>query len=129
MQNGYLDPSDLSDEDIASVLGLNANASKQSKLELQAKLAAALRDKSAEKGQSVNGVYIPPNPFNTAMDTYDHLSGIMQGNAFQGQSDELDAQRQAKLEKFARMWFGKSKNSVDPSLQDQDPNAQDVPQQ
>lgn len=129
MQNGYLDPSDLSDEDIAAVLGLNTNASKQSKLELQAKLAAALRDKGSEKGQMAGAVYIPPSPLNTAMDTYDHLSGIMQGNAFQGQSDELDAQREAAIHRFARMWFGKSKNSVDPSLQDQDPNAQDVPQQ
>jgi len=128
MQNGYLDPNDLSDEDIAAVLGLNTNASKQSKLELQAKLAAALRDKPAEKGQSVNGVYIPPNPFNTALDTYDHLSGIMQGNALPGQSNALDAQREAAINRFARMWFGKSKNSVDPALE-QDPNAQDVPQQ
>jgi hypothetical protein len=129
MQNGYLDPSDLSDDDIASVLGLNTNASKQSKLELQAKLAAALRDKQGEKGQMAGAVYIPPSPVNTALDTYDHLSGILQGNSLPAQSDALDAQRQAKLEKFARMWFGKSKNSVDPGLQDQDPNAQDVPQQ
>ncbi len=57
-------------------------------------------------------VYIPPNPLNSAMDTYDHLTSIMQGNQLDAQGNTLDAKRQAALEKFAKLWFGKSQNAA-----------------
>lgn len=124
---GFLSTGDvdsLGDDDISQILGLNSTNSQQDKLALQMKLAGALRNKGLDKGQMAGAVYIPPNPLGTAMDVYDHLNGIMQGNSLPGQSDALDAKRQAALNRFAKMWFGKSGNAVAA----QDPNAQDVPQ-
>lgn len=122
----YLDTStvdDLGDGDIAQILGLSTNSSKQDRLALQAKLANALRQKGDEKGQMAGAVYIPPNPVSTAMDTYDHLSSILGQGKNEKQSEDLDSQRQAALSRFARMWFNKGGNSADPSLSSiSDPN-------
>ena len=125
----FLTPNDVDsvgDDDIASVLGLSTNASQQSKLELQMKLANALRLKEGEKGQSVpsGSVFIPPNPFNTAADTFDHLQGIVNGMQGKDQGAALDADREAKLNKFAKLWFKRTnqQHSTDPLNPNSDPN-------
>src|SRR5882672_5808201 len=97
------DVDNLSDEDISQILGLSTTASKQSRLELQSRLATALRTKGTEKGQMAGDVYIPPNPFDTAMDTYDHLSGILDANKIPAQADALDTSRQQALNRFAQL--------------------------
>lgn len=131
MQNGFLQPQDFDDDDLTSILGLSQNASKQSKLELQARLAAALRDHNPAQGQSVPGgsVFIPPNPLTTAMQTFDHLQGIVSSMQGKKQGDKLDEERQKGLERFARLWFNKNGQGQQQDQSSQDPNAQDVPQQ
>lgn len=108
--------SDFSDDDLAQILGLSVNASKQNKLELQQRLANALRSKGTEKGQSVpmGSVFLPPSPLTTAMDTFDHLQGIMTGSKGQQEGNALDIDRLTRLMKFAKMWHGNSNPNATP---------------
>lgn len=110
----YLSPDDadnIGDDDISQILGLNQNASQQSKLALQQKLAAALREKGADHGQSVpqGSVFLPPNPLTNAMDIFDHLQGITQSKEGIEAGKNLDTQRQAALEKFYKLLQKKTK--------------------
>lgn len=119
----YLSPSDvdnIGDEDISQILGLNKNASQQDKLTLQMKLANILRNKDHGHGQSVpqGSVFLPPNPLTSAMDIFDHLQGITQGNEGIEQGKQLDAQRQSALERFYKLLQKKGQNpqsTPDPS--------------
>jgi hypothetical protein len=126
---GYVTPAQIDsvgDDDISQILGLSTNASQQNKLELQQRLANALRLKEGAKGQSVpmGSVFLPPNPLETAMNTFDHLQGIVSGMQGKKQGDQLDADRQKGLERFARLWFkNKQQGMQDPN----DPNAQQGP--
>lgn len=111
---GYLSPSDIDsvgDDDISQILWLSTNQSQQEKLALQQKLAGALRNKSTDRGQSVptGSVFIPPNPFNTALDTFDHLQGIVDSAQGKQEGVALDSARQKALERFAKMWFNRNK--------------------
>lgn len=119
------DVDSIGDGDISQILGLNTTASKQDRLALQMKLANALRQKGTEKGQMAGAVYIPPNPIDTAMDTYDHLSSILGQGRMDKQGNDLDDQRQAAINRYARLFFGKGKNAADPALL-QDPNDQSL---
>jgi hypothetical protein len=122
MQNGYLQPSDFGDDDITSILGLGQNNSQQERLQLQMKLANQLRQEQPAQGQSVpqGSTFIPPSPLTTAMQTFDHLQGIVA--TAQGKKDgaKLDADRQTGLERFAKLWFNQNKGgNADPTA---DPN-------
>lgn len=145
MQNGYLQPSDFGDDDITSILGLSQNASQQQKLELQQRLANALRQQQPAQGQSVpmGSTFIPPSPLTTAMQTFDHMQGIVATAQGKKQGQDLDSDRQRGLERFAKLWFNQNKKPMpggdpnDPTSltgppqpqPQQDPNSQDVPQQ
>jgi hypothetical protein len=119
-----------SDDDLSSILGLSQNASQQSKLELQQKLANALRQKGQAQGQSVpmGSVFIPPSPLTTAMDTFDRLPSTVSSIQGKKQGDQLDADRQKGLEKFYKLWVKKGGSSsvvADPN----DPSSLDGPPQ
>jgi hypothetical protein len=125
MKNGYLDPSDFSDDELSQVLGLSQNASQQSKLELQQRLANALRNQSPSGGQTVpmGSTFLPPSPLTTAMQTFDHLQGIVSGMQGEKQGKDLDAKRQAGLERFAKMWFNRGGNQQQPPQDSQQPSS------
>lgn len=131
--SGYLTTDDVSSDDLSSILGLSQNASQQSKLELQQKLAAALREHNPDKGQVVpqGSTFLPPNPLTTAMETFDHLQGIVSSMQGKKQGEDLDAARQKGLERFAKLWFNHNGQNTtqDVPQGSMDPNAQDVPQQ
>lgn len=114
MNKGFLDMSDVGDDELSQILGLSTNASQQNKLELQMRLANALRAKGVDKGQVVPGgsVFLPPSPLTTAMDQFDHLQGIVSGMQGKKQGDQLDADRQRGLERFAKLWFSRNKGMV-----------------
>lgn len=127
MKNGYLDPSDFTDDDLTQVLGLSQNASQQDKLALQQRLANALRGNQPSGGQSVpmGSTFLPPSPLTTAMQTFDHLQGIVSSMQGEKQGKELDAKRQAGLEHFAKMWFNRGQQQPPTQAQDatsSDPN-------
>jgi hypothetical protein len=124
MQNGFLQPSDFGDDDLSSVLGLSQNASQQQKLELQMRLANVLRQQQPAQGQSVpmGSTFIPPSPLTTAMQTFDHLQGIVASAQGKKQGQQLDSDRQKGLMHFAKMWFNKG------GAQGGDPNDPNNPQ-
>lgn len=109
MQNGFLQTSDFPSDDISDILGLSQNASQQSKLELQQKLANALRNQQPAQGQTVpmGSTFLPPSPLTTAMQTFDHLQGIVASAQGKKDGKSLDAARQKGLEHFAKMWFNR----------------------
>jgi hypothetical protein len=122
---GYVDPSQIDSvgtDDISQILGLGANDSQQNRLALQMKLANALRTQNPSGGQVVpmGSTFIPPSPLTTAMETFDHLQGIIA--QAQGKKDgaQLDADRQKGLMTFAKHWFknGQGQQQGDPN----DPN-------
>jgi hypothetical protein len=128
MQNGYLQPSDFNSgsDDISDILGLGQNASQQQRLELQMKLANALRQQQPAGGQTVpmGSTFLPPSPLTTAMQTFDHLQGIVASAQGKKQGDALDKDRQKGLAHFAKMWFNKDQPQAgDPN----DPNATNGP--
>jgi len=108
----YLTPDQAnasSGEDITDILGLGQNASQQDKLALQQKLAVALRNQQPAQGQAIpsGSVFIPPSPLTTAMQTFDHLQGIVASAQGKKDSDQLDKDRSKGLAHFAKMWFNK----------------------
>jgi len=114
----YLSTTDvdsIGDDDISQILGLSQNASQQDKLALQQRLANALRNKDSNHGQSVpqGSVFLPPNPLTSAMDIFDHLQGITQGQQGIEQGKQLDAQRQSALDRFAKLWINRNKKKQD----------------
>jgi hypothetical protein len=124
MQNGFLQTSDFSDDDLNEILGLGGVDNQQSRLQLQQKLANALRTKGTEKGQSVpmGSVFLPPSPLTTAMDTFDHLQGITSAMQGEEKGKDLDAKHAKGLARFAKLWF---KNKQDQGTDPLDPNDPD----
>lgn len=140
MQNGFLQPADFNDDDLSSVLGLSKNSSQQQKLELQMRLANALRQQQPSQGQSVpmGSTFLPQSPLTTAMQTFDHLQGIIASAQGKKDGKALDAERQTGLMHFAKMWFNRGgapgsdptgqMNQGPPSPQQPD-DTENVPQQ
>jgi hypothetical protein len=107
---GYLSPSDVDsvgDDDISSILGLGANASQQKRLMLQMELANRLRGNEPSKGQIVpqGSTFLPASPLTTAMQTFDHLQGIVSSMQGEKQGEQLDNKHQQGLMKFAKLLF------------------------
>jgi hypothetical protein len=129
MKDGFLQTEDFSDDDLNQILGLGGVDNQQNRLMLQQKLANALRTKGTEKGQSVpmGSVFLPPSPLTTAMDTFDHLQGIMSQAQGEKQGKELDEKHAKGLAAFARRWFnrnnGQNQDTTDPSVDPNDPNS------
>jgi hypothetical protein len=129
MQNGFLQTGDFDDDDLNQILGLGGVDNQQNRLMLQQKLANALRTKGTEKGQSVpmGSVFLPPSPFTTAMDTFDHLQGITSQMQGEQQGKALDDKHAKGLAKFAKLWFnrnkGQTQDTTDPSVDPNDPNS------
>lgn len=119
MKNGYLTLDDLN-----NASELSTNADRQDALALQLKLANALRQKSFAKGNMAGGVYIPPNPLETALDIYDRFQGTKEGSEGTNKMEGLlNSSQNAKLKLLLSKWFPQDKDPAatpDPTANNSD---------
>lgn len=118
----WLTMDDVSPDDINSVASIRAGSRKESQLDRQLRIAAAMRQAQAPQGQMAGGVYIPPNPLDTAMNLYGKFEGIRDSKNGNQTENDLNASDNASFLQYLRSTFRK-KNAQ--GAQNSNPYGQD----
>lgn len=112
---GYNTQDDTFDDDtLGQMAGLGGLDDDAAKAKLQLQIAALLRTKGRDKGQMAGQMYIPPNPVDSFLDSYDRIQGMSQMNDANKTISDIGDKRKSAIADFMKQWQESKLDQRDP---------------